>query len=116
MTFTAPNESNPKEASSQIRFRWGGDPQPGLRALKPARRSLPLALVAVPGVGSLIASLFVADQAIKLAALAFGAAVVVFAIFAAILRVPHARKQSFATLALVSLVINDASPRFFSRF
>ena len=97
MTFTAPNESNPKEASSQIRFRWGGDPQPSLRALKPARRSLPLALVAVPGVGALIASLFLADQAIKLAALAFGAALVVFAIFAAILRVPHAQKQSFAT-------------------
>jgi two-component system cell cycle sensor histidine kinase/response regulator CckA len=77
---------------------------------------LPLALVAVPGVGSLIASLFVADQAIKLAALAFGAAVVVFAIFAAILRVPHARKQSFATLALVSLVINDASPCFLADF
>jgi hypothetical protein len=58
---------------------------------------LPLALVAVPGVGSPIASLFLADQAIKLAALAFGAALVVFAIFAAILRVPHARKPSFAT-------------------
>jgi two-component system cell cycle sensor histidine kinase/response regulator CckA len=94
----------------------GGDPQPSLRALKPARRSLPLALVAVPGVGSLIASLFLADQAIKLAALAFGAALVVFAIFAAILRVPHARKQSFATLALVSLVINDASPCFLADF
>lgn len=93
----------------------GGDPQPSLRALKPARRSLPLALVAVPGVGSLMVSLFVADQAIKLAALAFCAALVVFAIFAAILRVSHARKQSFATQALVSLVVNDAPP-VFSRF
>lgn len=119
MTFTVAIESNVKEAGvkDQIdEMSLGGDPRPNLAPRRRRRRHVPIAVLAIPGAGAIVGSFFVADEVMKLAALVFGAALVVFALGAALFRIAQTRKQSFATQALISLVDNDASPCFLADF
>ncbi len=79
-----------------------------------AQRSLPIIAIAAPGAIALTSTFFIAQPNARLALLAFGAAMVVFAMLVAMLNYMQARKSAYATKALVSLVKNDASPCFFS--
>jgi two-component system cell cycle sensor histidine kinase/response regulator CckA len=90
----------------------GIDPRPSLSALRKEKPSVPVFLIVIPGVVAIVAAFFVAHPFVRLGLLAFGSAVVLFALLVIAYKFLQTRKTSYATQALISLISNDASPCF----
>jgi hypothetical protein len=90
----------------------GIDPRPSLSALRKEKPSVPFFLIVIPGVVAIVAAFFVPHSFVRLGLLAFGSAVILFAMLVVTYKFMQTRKTSYATQALISLVNNDASPCF----
>jgi len=90
----------------------GIDPRPSLSALRKEKPSVPVFLIVIPGVVAIVAAFFVPHSFVRLGLLAFGSAVILFAMLVVTYKFMQTRKTSYATQALISLVNNDASPCF----
>ncbi|AGI67941.1 sensor transduction histidine kianse [Octadecabacter antarcticus 307] len=90
---------------------FGTDPQPHLSGSQLEKR-IPVFLIAIPGVVAIVAAFFVPQPSARLGLLAFGSAVVLFAMLVVAHKSIQFRKTSYATQVLISLLDNDASPCF----
>lgn len=93
-------------------FIAGANAQGAVPTARTKRGGVPVVVLAVPGAAAIGGSFFLIEEGMRLAALAFGSAVLLFALMVAIYRIIHTQKQTYATSALISLVENDASPCF----
>ena len=98
--------------SNQIDPMMAGDPHRIAYGPTPVSRSMPVVLLAVPGAAAIVGSFWMADERLRLGLLAFGAAVLVFALGVALYQIVQKQKRAYATDALVGLVENDVSPCF----
>ncbi|WP_281982657.1 ATP-binding protein [Thalassorhabdomicrobium marinisediminis] len=80
--------------------------------MPPARDRMPLWYLAGPGVLALIAAPFTPQEPVRLALLACGCALVVFAAIVALLRVIQRQKRDHAMTTLIALAETDTVPCF----
>lgn len=99
--------------SDQInQFTMGPDGHSTLPAPKRGKRAVPIWLLGVLGSGAVAVTFFVTDEMMRISALAFGAAILLFAVMLALYNLIQKQKHTHATQALIALVDNDASPCF----
>lgn len=77
-----------------------------------SRRRLPLAILAIPGLASLVLAVTVQQDPVRIGFVGFGVVLVALTLFVMGYRAVNAHRQAVATDALVALISSDITPAF----